>query len=72
MHTQGMLRDNALKGKTIIITGGLTKAKNHFLPYSLQKCEELTLGDLFKKTNIKVGKLGVWSGTFGSIQIFTN
>lgn len=63
---------NLLNPETIIITGGLTKAKNHFLPYSLQKCEELSLGDLFKKTNIKVGKLGVWSGTFGSIQIFTN
>ena len=24
MHTQGMLRDDALKGKTIIVTGGGT------------------------------------------------
>ncbi|MED5580107.1 MAG: ROK family protein [Nitrospinota bacterium] len=58
--------------ETIILAGGLIKAKNHFLPYSLKECEKLSLNDLFKKTNIKIGKLGIWSGTYGSIQIFAN
>ena len=63
---------NLINPETIILTGGLIKAKKHFLPYSLKKCEELSLPNLFKKTNIKMGKLGIWSGTHGSIHCFVN
>tara|TARA_Y100000588_G_C14266646_1_gene930228 strand:- start:1410 stop:2327 length:918 start_codon:yes stop_codon:yes gene_type:complete len=61
---------NLINPETIILTGGLTKARKYFLPYSLQKCEELSLDGLFKKTKINIGKLGIWSGTYGSIQTF--
>ena len=61
---------NLINPETIILTGGLTKAKKYFLPYTLKKCEELSLKNLYKNTNIKTGKLGIWSGTYGSIQTF--
>ena len=52
MHTEGMLKDNALKGKTILVTGGGTGLGKSMGKYFLDNTIELANGSNAVNTSL--------------------
>ncbi len=61
---------NLVNPESIVLTGGLMKAKEHFLPAAQRAWEVNSFERASASSKVSLGELGEWAGARGAIQPF--
>ena len=61
---------NLLNPESIVLTGGLVNAKEHFLPFAEKSWKKNSFEQASNSSKVSLGQLGQWAGVRGAIHPF--